>query len=100
MLDVEIRDQLAFKKLVRLSMKRIFHKESTKTWNLHVRGMHPNEMDFDLVKTVLTNALLSDFSVRELIHTLHQNSTETVLEDKKITLEFIKICQEKFTYDS
>jgi hypothetical protein len=100
MLAVEIRDQLAYKKLVRLSMKRIFHKESTKTWNTHVLGLHPYDMDFDTVKTVLANALLSGYPVRELTHNLHQNSAETVLEDKEITLEFIKICQETFTYDS
>lgn len=95
MLDINIRNQIAFRKVIRIANKCLYVKHKTHTWSIHIDGLLPNEFDTEKAKVVITKMLFSQKNLLNIINELHKKSEETVLEHRNITLDFLEMCQKE-----
>lgn len=96
MLNIEIRNQIAFKKVTRMASKAFYLKYNVDVWSIHIRGLSPEDFDYKKARNVLIGLLFSGTSLLEIINRLHEISDETILEDKEITLKFFELCEREY----
>lgn len=93
MLSIETRNQIAFRKLIRVAKKQVLIPISAKIWNLHIHQLDITTFDYNSINKLLVRILLSPIDVQKIINDLHQEHAGIVLEDKAITLTFIDRCK-------
>lgn len=92
-LPIEIRNKLAFRKVMKVAQQTTFSTITAKFWNIHTPTFSPENLD--LLQIGITKAFLSkSINVYELIHSIHSSTEQTIFQDESPTLVFMKAVTE------
>lgn len=96
-LPLEIRNTLAFRKVVRVANQTAFSTITTKFWNVHSPSYMPE--NFDHVQVGISKALLcGTINLMDLINSIHTKSEQTIFIDKQPTQAFVEAVLEGATH--